>query len=106
MGLVSCEAEINGDNGGDQSQEPVVPNEVTSINASFLQNTTKAQMYENAQGQMKYYWNSYDAIELITSSTTAKYLYKGTDLVRTAEFKGSTIDIGGGVFAVYGGKNA
>ena len=105
MGLVSCEAEINGDNTGEQSQEPAVPNVVTSINASFLQNTTKAQMYENAQGQMKYYWNSYDAIELVTSSATAKYLYKGTDLVRTAEFKGSSIDIGGGVFAVYGGRN-
>ena len=105
MSLVSCEEEIQGDNQENPSQEtPVMENLVTSINASFLQNSTKAEMFENAMGQMKYYWNNYDAIELITSSSTAKYIYKGTDKVRTAEFKGSSIDIGGGVFAVYGGK--
>lgn len=83
----------------------MVENIVTSINASFQHNTTKAQMNEDAAGKMKYYWNNYDAIELITSSAEAKYLYKGTNLVRQAEFTGSSIDIGGGVFAVYGGQN-
>lgn len=109
VGLVSCGPEILG---GDQDvpDTPDTPgqveeNIVTSINASFLQNSTKAQMYENTSGQMKYYWNSYDAIDLVTPSAKAKYLYKGTDLVRTAEFSGSSIDIGGGVFAVYGGSN-
>ena len=106
MGLVSCEEEIPGGNQDKPSQEPEVKEHiVTSIRATFQQNSTKAEMFDNASGQMKYYWNSYDGIDLITSSSTAKYLYKGTDMVRTAEFKGSSIDIGGGVYAVYGGKS-
>lgn len=107
MGFASCETEPVDDNKGESGKEeqPVVENFVTSIRASFLQNSTKAEMYDNASGQMKYYWNNYDAIELINSSTTVKYLYRGTDKVRTAEFKGSSIDIGGGVYAVYGGKS-
>lgn len=105
MGLVSCEEKVQGENQDKPSQEPTVEeNIVTSIQASFLQNSTKAEMFENGTGQMKYYWNNYDAIELMTSSTTEKYLYKGTDKVRVAEFKGESIDIGAGVFAVYGGK--
>lgn len=108
MGFASCETEPVDDNKGESGKEeqPVVENFVTSIRASFLQNSTKAEMFDNASGQMKYYWNNYDAIDLITSSSTARYLYKGTDKVRTAEFKGSSIDVGSGVFAVYGGKNA
>ena len=107
MGLVSCEEEISGGDQGNQPQEPAYKeNLVTSVRASFLQNTTKAEMFDNASGQMKYYWNNYDAIDLITSSSTARYLYKGTDKVRTAEFTGSSIDVGSGVFAVYGGKDA
>ena len=106
MGLVSCEEEVPGGNQDKPSQEPEVKeNIVTSIHATFRQNSTKAEMFDNASGQMKYYWNSYDGIDLITSSATARYLYKGTDMVRTAEFKGSSIDIGGGVYAVYGGKS-
>ena len=106
MGLVSCEEEVSGGDQEKPSQDlPVEENVVTSIRATFLQNTTKAEMFDNASGQMKYYWNSYDAIELITSSSTSKYLYKGTDMVRIAEFNGSSIDIGGGAFAVYGGRN-
>ena len=106
MGLVSCEDKVQGENQDNPSQEPTVEeNIVTSIQASFLQNSTKAEMFENGTGPMKYYWNNYDAIELMTSSTTEKYLYKGTDKVRVAEFKGESIDIGAGVFAVYGGKN-
>ena len=107
IGFVSCETEPAGDNREEPGKEeqPVVENIVTSIRASFQQNSTKAEMYDNTSGQMKYYWNNYDAIELINSSTTIKYLYKGTDKVRTAEFKGGSIDVGGGVFAVYGGKN-
>ena len=86
MGLVSCEEEVSGGDQEKPSQEPTVEeNIVTSIQASFLQNSTKAEMFENGTGQMKYYWNNYDAIELITSSSTAKYLYKGTDMVRIAE---------------------
>ena len=106
MSLVSCEEEVPGGNQDNPSQEPAVKeNIVTSIRATFLQNSTKAEMFDNASGQIRYYWNSYDGIDLITSSSSAKYLYKGTDKVRTAEFLGSSIDIGGGVFAVYGGKS-
>ena len=108
VGLVflSCEEEVVDDKKeGTEPDVPVVENIVTSIQASFQHNSTKAQMFDNASGQMKYFWNSYDGIDLITSSASVKYLYKGTDMVRTAEFKGSSIDIGGGVFAVYGGKN-
>ena len=106
MGLVSCEEEVPGANQDTPSKDqPVEENIVTSIRATFQQNSTKAEMFDNASGQMKYYWNNYDAIDLITSSSTARYLYKGTDKVRIAEFSGSSIDIGGGVFAVYGGKN-
>lgn len=106
MGLVSCEEKIQDDSQDDSPQElPVEENIVTSIQASFMQNSTKAEMFENSSGQMKYYWNNFDAIELITSSSAAKYLYKGTDQVRIAEFKGASVDIGGGAFAIYGGKN-
>lgn len=107
MGLVSCETEAMDDGQDNSGQNPPVVEEnvVTSIRASFLQNTTKAEMFENSSGQIKYYWNNYDAVDLITPSSSVKYLYRGTDMVRTAEFKGSAIDIGGGVFAVYGGKN-
>lgn len=72
LGLVSCEDIVQGENPDDSSQEPVVEeNLVTSIQASFLQNSTKAEMFENASGQMKYYWNNYDAVDLITSSSSA-----------------------------------
>ena len=83
MGFASCETEPVDDNkgGSGKEEQPVVENFVTSIRASFLQNSTKAEMYDNASGQMKYYWNNYDAIELINSSTTVKYLYRGTDKV-------------------------
>ncbi len=107
LSFVSCKAEpFDGKAGGTESETPVAENFVTSVTASFLQNATKAQMFDNDSGLMKYYWNSYDGIDLITSSASARYLYKGADMVRTAEFKGSSIDVGGGVFAVYGGRNA
>ena len=61
MALVSCEEEeLGATNQNNPPQEPAVEeNIVTSIRATFLQNSTKAEMFDNASGQMKYYWNSY-----------------------------------------------